>query len=192
MGTRHLTIVKLDNKIKVAQYGQWDGYPTGQGITIANFIQNDMDLRKLKPRVRKLEWISDEEIDKRWEEVGVYSDHVSFDQSAKFKEIYPYLSRDCGAEILSIIQNEQYEVKEYDYKKHEYVIKNIKNIKVDKVANSYSFLKDGLFCEYAYKIDLDKRKVYVYTGSTKYHKAYDFKDFTEEAMEKLEKELENE
>jgi len=29
MGTRNLTIVTSNGKTKVAQYGQWDGYPGG-------------------------------------------------------------------------------------------------------------------------------------------------------------------
>ena len=35
MGTRNLTAVYLDGQYKVAQYGQWDGYPEGQGIASA-------------------------------------------------------------------------------------------------------------------------------------------------------------
>lgn len=31
MGTRNLTAVYLDGQYKVAQYGQWDGYPEGRG-----------------------------------------------------------------------------------------------------------------------------------------------------------------
>lgn len=31
MGTRNLTCVVLDGEFKVAQYGQWDGYPEGSG-----------------------------------------------------------------------------------------------------------------------------------------------------------------
>ena len=41
MGTRNLTLVKdKEGKTKVAQYGQWDGYPEGQGSTILNFIRS--------------------------------------------------------------------------------------------------------------------------------------------------------
>ena len=39
MGTRNATIVIKDNKTKVAQYGQWDGYPSGQGLTALNFLR---------------------------------------------------------------------------------------------------------------------------------------------------------
>lgn len=31
MGTRNLTAVYIDGEYKVAQYGQWDGYPEGPG-----------------------------------------------------------------------------------------------------------------------------------------------------------------
>ena len=34
MGTRNLTIVYYDGDYRVAQYGQWDGYPEGAGIEV--------------------------------------------------------------------------------------------------------------------------------------------------------------
>jgi hypothetical protein len=40
MGTRHLTMVVSNNETKVAQYGQWDGYPEGQGVTILTFLRS--------------------------------------------------------------------------------------------------------------------------------------------------------
>ena len=35
MGTRNLTIIVEDNKHKVAQYCQWDGYPEGREVELA-------------------------------------------------------------------------------------------------------------------------------------------------------------
>ena len=38
MGTRHLIAVQLDGEYKIAQYGQWDGYPDGKGIDVLHFL----------------------------------------------------------------------------------------------------------------------------------------------------------
>ena len=166
MGTRNLTIVKLDGKVRVAQYCQWDGYPTGQGATIADFLQNDLDLRKFKAKVAKLTWLSVEEVHGLWKSVGADdSGFVNMEVSNKFSAKYPELHRDTGAKVLSLIQSG----------------------KATALHNEISFLKDGLFCEYAYEIDLDKKIVKVIAGRDIF--TYTFKQFTASAMEKLEKEL---
>ena len=38
MGTRNLTMVIHKEEPKIAQYGQWDGYPSGQGSTALKFL----------------------------------------------------------------------------------------------------------------------------------------------------------
>jgi hypothetical protein len=38
MGTRHLIAAKIDGVYKLAQYGQWDGYPDGQGVAVLDFL----------------------------------------------------------------------------------------------------------------------------------------------------------
>ncbi len=66
MGTRHLIIVYYKGKYRIAQYGQWDGYPSGkqiemvirstpyidaqagQGVTVLAFISQPDDIAKLK------------------------------------------------------------------------------------------------------------------------------------------------
>ncbi|EGP83674.1 unnamed protein product [Zymoseptoria tritici ST99CH_3D1] len=40
MGTRHLILVWYKGKWHIAQYGQWDGYPGGQGMTVFRFLTN--------------------------------------------------------------------------------------------------------------------------------------------------------
>lgn len=40
MGTRNITFVKQGDKKVVAQYCQWDGYPTGRGGMILEFVKN--------------------------------------------------------------------------------------------------------------------------------------------------------
>ena len=90
MGTRNLTVVVVDGEYKVAQYGQWDGYPTGQGSVICEFIQNQMDLEKFKTAVRKCTYVNAETLNAMWE---------------NDREKYSYLSRDTGGDILNLVQN---------------------------------------------------------------------------------------
>jgi hypothetical protein len=90
MGTRNSTIVISDGEVKVAQYGQWDGYPTGQGKTIAEFLKK-ADLNKFKEELNKIHEITDEE------------NELVSDLGEKFKKYFPHLSRDTGADILNMI-----------------------------------------------------------------------------------------
>lgn len=38
MGTRGIHFVISNKQIKVAQYSQWDNYPSGQGLTALKFV----------------------------------------------------------------------------------------------------------------------------------------------------------
>lgn len=93
MGTRNSTLVKLDGELKVAQYGQWDGYPTGQGKEIQDFLKK-VDLKKFKEQIKALREITDEEA-KVVEADELWTQH------------YPYLSRDAGASILQMIHDDE-------------------------------------------------------------------------------------
>ena len=61
MGTRNLTIVISDDKRKIAQYGQWDGYPSGQGVTALKFLRK-MDMTKFKAALDRCYWLIDEQL----------------------------------------------------------------------------------------------------------------------------------
>lgn len=69
MGTRNLTIVKLDGEYKVAQYGQWDGYPGGQGLRCLSFLRLLMDPEKFKAAVRNCRFGTQEEIHAIWKKL---------------------------------------------------------------------------------------------------------------------------
>ena len=145
MGTRHLTCVVKDGEYKVAQYGQWDGYPEGQGKTVLNFLKNEMNRELFENKISKVSFITSEENQARWVEAGAEpnSQWVSMDVSDKHKKMYPENSRDTGAEILSLIQNSDRPV---------------------KLQNDLDFAADSLFCEWCYVVDLDKNTFEVYEG----------------------------
>lgn len=143
MGTRHLVAVVLNGEVKVAQYGQWDGYPSGQGETVVKFISRTMRIRKFKEQVAKCTFLTKEQIFQTWKEFGAdESGFVSMDISRKHAEKYPALSRDVGAEILKLVQSG----------------------KGRKLDNAIEFAADSLFCEFAYVLDLDGKVLEFYKG----------------------------
>lgn len=93
MGTRNLTTVVFGGATRVAQYGQWDGYPSGQGATILDFVRNKMNA-KFFSNLLKTEFIADENFDSRRGKMSV----------EKFIKKYPQSYRDMGAKILEYIQ----------------------------------------------------------------------------------------
>lgn len=132
MGTRHLIAVALDGKYKVAQYGQWDGYPSGQGKTILEFLRK-VDLNAFREKVARLRWLTKADIAK-------------VDKTPNWPTVYPHLSRDAGAKVLDLIMASEEPL---------------------RLQNSISFAGDGLFCEWAYVIDLDKGVLEVFSGFSK-------------------------
>ncbi len=147
MGTRNTTLVVLDGQTKVAQYGQWDGYPSGNGIEILDFCQK-ADWNKFKEQVRALKWLTEDQIKK-------------INKDPKWDEKYPYLSRDCGAEILNAIHYGEISVN--DYPKDDKIVK----VNIVGLVNKEAFCKDSLFCEWAYLIDLDSMNLECYEGFQK-------------------------
>lgn len=89
MGTRNLTAAIIDGEFKLAQYGQWDGYPEGQGATALAFLRS-ADLEAFKDKLRKCRWSTDEYI-------------AEVNATPNWPKVYPHMSRDAGAEVLQMI-----------------------------------------------------------------------------------------
>lgn len=104
MGTRNLTMVISGGKPRIAQYGQWDGYPSGQGLTALNFLHGlNGDYSKFKERVEALRFATpkDElEIDNFLKSIGSRNGGLTLEQSDIYNRVYGHLSRDLGAKIL--------------------------------------------------------------------------------------------
>lgn len=95
MGTRHLIAVYSSGELKVAQYGQWDGYPDGQGIGVLRFIR-DSNLFNFRRNVAECSFYTEEELDKLCEVGG---------------PVPTELSRDTGSSILYMIRDNPYKLK---------------------------------------------------------------------------------
>lgn len=143
MGTRNLTMVKLGGKL-FGQYGQWDGYPEGQGLTALRFLQNGFDEEKFKANFEKAVFLTDKEIEERWENAGAEpgAAFVGMDVADEFKRNNMHLSRDMGAKILKYIQETSN----------------------PELQNGIAFAADSLFCEWGYMVDLDARELQCFRG----------------------------
>jgi hypothetical protein len=139
MGTRNLTkVIDKDGTLIVAQYGQWDGYPTGQGVSMLSFISEHGMLNKIEKSLPKCRFIDQSEIDQRWfrfQELTKFADAREDYQG--FHIIYPSLSRDTATDILKVIVYSNEDV---------------------ELSDESSFEKDGLMCEGVYTLNYQTRE----------------------------------
>ena len=129
MGTRHLTAVYVDGQYKIAQYGQWDGYPEGAGMAVLNFARTLADKNRMSDfaeRVRAAKWFTNKEFD------IIKSGQLP---SSEWMSAYPQLNRDTGSDILRLVMSQDPGI---------------------KLENEIEFAADSLMCEWVWVIDLDK------------------------------------
>lgn len=142
MGTRNLTLVFLDGEYRIAQYGQWDGYPEGQGVTALAFarkLQNKKFREEFERKVRALSWITQDELD-------AFFKKVHDGEIPNWEKVYPEYTRDTCAEILKVVAERKEGL---------------------KLVNELPFAADSLWCEWAWLIDLDHNTFEGYEGFNK-------------------------
>jgi len=92
MGTRHLqTVIDKSGRVRIRQYGQWDGYPEGQGVEILQYLRSG-DLQKYQSELLKIEQINKKQISE-------------VEMDTNWRQNYPYLDRDCGSNIHQMIED---------------------------------------------------------------------------------------
>lgn len=145
MSTRHLTVIVKDNEIKLSQYGQWDGYYSGQGETFTKFVRdhlkNDYDFRKFSKKVDILKPVEDSYYDSLLKHFDEINKNKEF--SIPLSVMFPQFSRDTGVKILYVLAS-QYATSYY--------------------GKSFPVVLSGAdWCEFAYVINLDTKEVYMFT-----------------------------
>ena len=133
MGTRNLTVLVSEGEIKIAQYGQWDGYPDYMGINILKFLR-EFDVEIMKKQVKNVIFVDEnkqKEIDLYLKEIGSTNGYLNNEQNDLFNEKYKFLDRCIGSDILEMVYDEEYN-------------------KPMLLNNSITFSGDSLFCEWAY------------------------------------------
>ena len=142
MGTRHITAVVAEGEFVVAQYGQWDGYPTGAGNDIVAIISGKID--QLKASLKHIVPVESDTVERYWTECGAQEWGADMETCQRFKAKHMTLDRDTGPDVLNILIHTEVPVELY--------------LDVDFIGN-------GLFCEWVYVVDLDSNTFEIYQGS---------------------------
>lgn len=177
MGTRNLTLVKdREGKTKVAQYGQWDGYPEGQGSTILNFIKSKENRDALAEVLKNVRFfnleaapqsIKDyiEGYDKRTPQWSNEPDNRTEADKYWFDNL---ISRDVCGKILERLVAINIELLPDEFEKVIYL------------QDKRSFADDSLFCEWAYCVNYQTEKLEVYVNGKEKVIDFDFEHLPDE------------
>lgn len=143
MGTRHLIrIIDSTGIIRAAQYGQWDGYPSGQGITLLKHM-HDLGFASAETRaefdsaLRNTVFVNSDDIE--------IIDKRITEQDLSLPKDLPALSRDTSADLLQIIMSPDRD--------------GMAACAFDRdgklrLQNSNEFGADTVMCEWVYEINM--------------------------------------
>ena len=114
MGTRNFTVIIKDGKIKLSQYGQWDGYFSYTGKKFLEFVKEKLQgtenveeshgnrMKIFAEKVDLLQPVSPDYLDK------VEKAHESMHTEEfyiPYKVMFPQFHRDTGVKILNLINS---------------------------------------------------------------------------------------
>jgi hypothetical protein len=139
MGTRHLiTAFDEQGDLKIAQYGQWDGYPEGQGVDVLAWLRMttriNYDGKLLSPilnGMKRTKFATDEELENLYSKYPEMN-FVGTEDEKYFSLHYPNLTRDTGADILGVVA---------------YSVGDV------LLVDSSDFAEDELMCEGIYSVN---------------------------------------
>lgn len=147
MGTRGLYGIRKDGVDKLT-YNHYDSYPSGLGNEIVGFIQNTSDegLNKFFDLIR----LVDGESKPKYEDIDacIKTGIANLDMSDRSVGDWYCLTRELQG----------------NFKKYRELINTTQTI---YMLDEHEFIKDSLFCEYAYIINLDDKTLEYYVGFQK-------------------------
>lgn len=181
MGTRNLTmVIDKAGELKVAQYGQWDGYPEGQGATILNFCKDKTNLNKLQKTLPDCKFYNNcDDINDYIEKYDEKAPRWSNEPDNRTEQDRYWFARTqtrdlCGDILESIITIDKNLLpKEHNGKIYLY--------------DDHKFGRDSLMCEWAYCVNFQTKKLECFCGFNK-DKAREHERFkaTEEELKQQE------
>jgi hypothetical protein len=171
MGTRNLTkVIDAEGITRVAQYGQWDGYPEYTGTRILDFIKEHKMLEKIEQSLVKARFLAEDELKEISKQYTDEDGLMTMEQAEEYSLNYPSLTRDTGCDILKVLVYSGGSIPLYD---------------------DSEFENDDLFCEGVYTLNYQTREfITKYNGIT-VSLSFDGFDTTENYLNAFKKELTN-
>ncbi len=144
MSTNGALGTKLNGVYKIA-YNHMDSYPDGLGAEVVNFASKKKNIKNLKKRIPFVKMVSNNDTPTK-EDIKKYSNYANLSVSDQSKKDWYCLLRNTqGVETFEEIAAGNVEV----------------------MIDSFEFLRESLFCEFAYIINLDEEKLEFYEGFNK-------------------------
>lgn len=139
-------VIDQEGNKKVAQYGQWDGYPSGVGKLVLEFVKNKELLDKLKNKLSVCRFLDDEKdkafIESYQKNAPEWSNDPDNRTSEQIRWFDTYITRNLAEEVLTNIANSE---------DSEILLRD----------SEESAKSDG-WVEWSYVIDLQKNELLVY------------------------------
>jgi hypothetical protein len=102
MGTRNvIQVIDREGIVKVSQYGQWDGYPSGQGARVLMYATHF--LKQIEWGLSNCRFIEGDELESVFASFTNAEGMMTMEQSADMKQLFPTLLRDACADILGYV-----------------------------------------------------------------------------------------
>jgi hypothetical protein len=148
MGTRGVVGFRLDNK-DILFYNHYDSYPSGLGWNVVQFVQRVKNWPLVKERVRGLRLVDEDGpmTQADTEHYGNLCGHFSK------KHFYPYTehtAENCICDWHNLLHNLQGKLADI--------------LDAGIAVKSNDFVKNSLFCEWGWIINLDGMMIEVYRG----------------------------
>jgi len=159
MGTRHIICIFWQGKWYLAQFGPWDGYPSGQGAKIFNFLSIPTNIENLKAGLQYCTYILTEEDNKTFPSNRTRKEETL--QPAICAKILDVIAN-AGAQVLEVMKDDPH----YDANESDKLLLNLE----------LEFVLDTVFCEWTYVIDLDLSVLEVYAGRQQKTETHRFRD----------------
>ncbi|OBT87968.1 hypothetical protein VE02_04553 [Pseudogymnoascus sp. 03VT05] len=155
MGTRHLICVFHRGRFVIAQYGQFDGYPEVQGHALTTFLLVPGNILRLKAGLAHIYTPTASEvaefeksITRQNEEHHAAKLRGEASVMSRMKPSCPSMWCLTSAGVLEVVAGAE-------------------GGKEVPIRQELGFIHDGLFCEWAYVVDLDAEVLEVFNGVEK-------------------------